>query len=154
MHEAEIHRSQLGSHGNYLFRFCKNDKMKEYIQYWPQIVILIWMTGNTVKSWILDGTERYITTKPVSVWISMATFLFLLIFGGFFNHWGGAQIVYCFIFVLVGIMGIIFTISYKDLIEKSGGKQKISSTFISNLIFFLLYYWGGFFDGLFNLIMK
>lgn len=107
--------------------------MKEYIQYWPQIVILIWMFGNTLKSWILDGTERAITAKPMSFWILMGLYLFLLISGGFFNHWGGAQIIYCIIFVLLIIFGIVFTVAYKAIIEKSGGKQKISSSLISNL---------------------
>lgn len=128
--------------------------MKEYIQYWPQIAILLWMIGNSLKSWILDGTERAITAKPMSFWITISLYLFLLIAGGFFNHWGGAQIIYCIMFTMLIFGGIVFTISYKKIIEKSGGKQKISSSVLANLLFFLLYYWGGFFDGFFQLIMK
>lgn len=127
--------------------------MKEFLPFWPQIVIIGTMIFSLIKTSILDGSVRKNTATPFQYWFLMGTYLFLLISGGFFNHWGGAQIIWTIFASMMFVLGIVFTFVYTKS-KAETAMTTVKSSFVSTTLAFGLYYWGGFFDEFFRFLMK
>ena len=126
--------------------------MKELLPFWPQIFIILYLIGGYIREWILDGTERKVNFSPTKSMVIQVLYLWVVIQGGFFNYWGGAQWIYAILQVVVFILLIFIAINGNDLKKKT--TKVIESNIIGTLLVFGLFYWGGFFDSFIQFLMK
>jgi len=121
---------------------------KELLPYWPQIVVLVWYVVAIIVNLFQAGTERFQSFSKFESTVKTGVFIYILKVGGFFNHFSWPQLIYsvCIFFFVLIILFIDF-----DKINKQ--KRVVSNQSFGIILFTLLYWWGGFFDGFIQYLM-
>lgn len=123
--------------------------MKELMQFWPQFILLAFYLFSAIRSLILGGIEIKPTFHPAKSWIMSGCFLFVLIQGGFFRFWGGAQFIWLILNLFLLVVLIVATWKWSEFSRvQRNSKYTISNSIIVEILALIIYWWGGFFDGI------
>lgn len=116
--------------------------MKEVLQFWPQIYVLVATSLYLLRGFLFGGQER--TAKPLLVTplIFWAFYMFVLVQGGFFNQWNAPQILYIICSSLIFI--IVLAVSSK--IKDEEVTVKVPGVRWYDFLGLVLLYWGNYFD--------
>lgn len=129
--------------------------MKDYIQFWPQITILLLTVFTFTKKYFFGGQERSMKLSPFNLIVKCIAEIVILVYGGFFAIWGVPQILYTIVCVFIFLVLIIISVFLYKF--KEAGKEvnyKVPQIQWTDFIMLFLLYWGDFFDGLIQHVLR
>lgn len=127
--------------------------MKEYIQFWPQILSLVLFVLYLLKAYFLGGQEKTTKVSPFNAILRIVFEVCLVTYGGFYVSWHLPQVLYTILMALAFIVVVIVAIIFTRLTsEQKTIKHKISTVSWTDFIGMGLLFWGGYFNGLINFI--
>ena len=126
--------------------------MKDLLPFWPQLIILVLSGLSILKGFLFEGQIRkynptHLAGKIILTILKIGGYIYILALGGFYRHWGGAQIIHTIIYISVLIALITIISRSNSLNLKSEGTSTVSGPTTEILVVILLW-WGGFFDQL------
>lgn len=129
--------------------------MKDYIQFWPQIIILLLTVFTFTKKYFFGGQKRSMKLSPFNSIVKCIAEVVILVYGGFFAIWGAPQILYTIVYVLFFVVLIIISALLYEF--KVAGKEvnyKVPQIQWTDFLTLFLLYWGDFFDGLIQHVLR
>lgn len=132
--------------------------MREYIQFWPQIFVIVHFVFTIIKHSLFYGQTRTLQLNPVTNTLTTIGYIYVLVLGGFFGNWGMPQIIYAalaFIVVMLLLFVLFFYSKIKSELPKGGKvKHTISGVTWHHFGGVFLLWWGDFFDSFYQFIMQ